>query len=122
MKKALSLVLAAAMTLSLAACGSSGGSTQAPATTPAQTEAGSKAEGGESQAATEAPAANFKIGILTSTVSQAEEEYRAAEAVKEKYGDMIIHQTFPDKAASEQETTISIALSLAADPDVKAII
>ena len=41
MKKALSLVLAAAMTLSLAACGSSGGSTQAPATTPAQTEAGS---------------------------------------------------------------------------------
>ena len=126
MKKALSLVLAAAMTLSLAACGSSGGSTQAPATTPAQTEAGSKAEGGESQAgseaATEAPAANFKIGILTSTVSQAEEEYRAAEAVKEKYGDMIIHQTFPDQAASEQETTISIALSLAADPDVKAII
>ena len=126
MKKALSLVLAAAMTLSLAACGSSGGSTQAPATTPAQTEAGSKAEGGESpagsEAATEAPAANFKIGILTSTVSQAEEEYRAAEAVKEKYGDMIIHQTFPDKAASEQETTISIALSLAADPDVKAII
>lgn len=35
---------------------------------------------------------------------------------------MIIHQTFPDKAASEQETTISIAMSMAADPDVKAII
>lgn len=42
--------------------------------------------------------------------------------MKEKYGDRIIHQTFPDKASSEQETTISIALSMAADPDVKAII
>ena len=69
-----------------------------------------------------AEAPNFKIGIMTETVSQAEEAYRAAEAVKELYGDMIIHQTFPDKAASEQETTISVALSLAADPSVKAII
>ena len=59
MKKVGSLLLAVLMVLSLAACGSSGGSTQAPATTPAQTEAGSKAEGGESQAATEAPAANI---------------------------------------------------------------
>lgn len=31
-----------------------------------------------------APAANFKIGIQTSTVSQAEEEYRAAEGCKGK--------------------------------------
>lgn len=66
---------------------------------------------------------DFKIGILTETVSQAEETYRAAESVREKYGDdVIIHQTFPDKAASEQETTLSIALSMAADPEVKAII
>lgn len=67
-------------------------------------------------------AADYKIGIMTETVSQAEEAYRAAESVKEVYGDMIIHQTFPDKSASEQETTISIALSMAADPSVKAII
>lgn len=64
----------------------------------------------------------FKIGIMTATVSQAEEEYRAAESVREKYGDMIIHQTFPDKANSEQETTISIALAMAADPAIKAIV
>ncbi len=73
-----------------------------------------------SGASAEAP--SYKIGIMTETVSQAEEAYRAAESVKELYGDMIIHQTFPDKSASEQETTISIALSMAADPLVKAII
>lgn len=64
----------------------------------------------------------YKIGIMTATVSQSEEEFRVAESLKEKYGDMIIHQTFPDKAASEQETTISNALSMVADPSVKAII
>ena len=42
-KKLLSLLLAGAMTLSLAACGSSGDTTESPAageTTPAQTESG----------------------------------------------------------------------------------
>ena len=126
MKKVVSVMMAAAMAFSLAGCGSSGGTadtTAAPTQAAEQTQA--QAEGDSAEAETEAeaaPAGDFKIGILTSTVSQAEEEYRAAEGVKEKFGDMIIHQTFPDKAASEQETTISIALSLAADPDVKAII
>ena len=127
MKKVVSVMMAAVMAFSLAGCGSSNNAadtTAAPTqAAPEQTEA--SADGGaDSQEETQeaAPAGDFKIGILTSTVSQAEEEYRAAEGVKEKFGDMIIHQTFPDKAASEQETTISIALSLAADPDVKAII
>lgn len=64
-----------------------------------------------------------KIGIMTGTVSQGEEEYRAAEEMIQKYGkDRVIHVTYPDKFMDEQETTISQALSMASDPDVKAII
>ncbi len=64
----------------------------------------------------------FKIGVVTGTVSQGEEEYRAAEAVKVKYGDQVILQTYPDKFMDEQETTISNILSIANDPEVKAIV
>ncbi len=65
---------------------------------------------------------SFKIGILTGTVSQNEEEYRAAENVKAKYGDMIVLQTYPDSFMKEQETTIANIMSLASDPDLKAIV
>lgn len=64
----------------------------------------------------------FKIAVLTGTVSQGEEEYRAAENMKNKYGDMLVLQTYPDNFMKEQETTISNALSMASDPDVKALI
>ncbi len=64
----------------------------------------------------------FKIGLMTDTISQAEEPYRASSAVKEKYGDMIILQTFPNNTAAEQQTTISNAMAMAADPLCKAIV
>ena len=64
-----------------------------------------------------------KIGIMTGTVSQSEEEYRAAEEMIEKYGkDRVVHVTYPDKFMDEQETTISQVMSMAADPEVKAIV
>lgn len=65
---------------------------------------------------------DYKIGIVTGTVSQGEEEFRAAEQMIEKYGDMIEHVTYPDKFAQEQETTISQIASLASDPAVKSIV
>lgn len=71
-------------------------------------------------ASAEAPA--FRIGLMTDTVSQAEEPYRASENVKNKYGDMIILQTFPNNTATEQQTTISNAMAMAADPLCKAIV
>jgi len=68
-------------------------------------------------------AGNWKIGIMTGTVSQNEEEYRAAQDVLEKYGDEhIILMTYPDKFDEEQETTIANMSAIASDPDVKAII
>lgn len=68
------------------------------------------------------PVPTFKVGILTGTVSQGEDEYRAAEQVKSKYGDRIVHVTYPDNFMQEQETTISQITGLAADKDVKAIV
>ncbi|MDR7869274.1 MAG: DUF3798 domain-containing protein [Tissierellaceae bacterium] len=65
----------------------------------------------------------YKIGIVTGTVSQGEEEFRAAQNMVEKYGkDVILHVTYPDRFAQETETTISQIASLASDPEVKAIV
>jgi hypothetical protein len=98
-KKLLASILAGAMLLGIVGC------------TPKDPTSGGSGEGKP-----------YKIGIITGTVSQGEEEYRAAENMKAKYGDMIVLQTYPDSFMKEQETTIANTLSLAADPDVKAII
>lgn len=67
-------------------------------------------------------AADYKIGVVTGTVSQGEDEYRGAENVAAKYGDMIKHVIYPDNFMQEQETTISQIVQLASDRDVKAIV
>ncbi|MGI6688753.1 MAG: DUF3798 domain-containing protein [Christensenellales bacterium] len=72
--------------------------------------------------AEKAAAAKYKIAILTGTVSQGEEEYRAAEMLKAKYPDIVVTDTYPDRFAAEVETTIGKILAFAADPEVKAII
>jgi len=107
-KRLLALLMLAVMIFSLAACG------------PKEEPAPAAPAGGETPATPEAPA--YKIGIMTGTVSQGEEEYRAAEKMKEKYGDMIILQTYPDNFMKETETTIANVLSMASDPEVKAIV
>ena len=66
---------------------------------------------------------NWKIAILTGTVSQGEEEFRAAEKAVATWGaDHIITDTYPDNFMSEQETTVSKLVAFAADPEVKAIV
>ncbi|MFZ5968312.1 MAG: DUF3798 domain-containing protein [Bacillota bacterium] len=105
LKKSLAIFMTLFMVFSFAACG------QKPAV--------------EQPTAVEeaAPPENtYKIGIMTGTVSQNEEEYRAAERVIAKYGDMILHQTYPDNFMKEQETTIANIMAMASDPDCKAII
>lgn len=62
-----------------------------------------------------------KVGVMTGTTSQGEEEYQAAQEMIKKYPGRIIHVTYPDKFMDEQETTIQQILSMAADKDVKAI-
>jgi hypothetical protein len=65
----------------------------------------------------------FKLGIMTGTVSQGEDEYRGAERVIRRFGaDRVRHVTYPDNFMVEQETMIAQILNLAADPQVKAIV
>lgn len=66
---------------------------------------------------------NWKVAILTGTVSQGEEEFRAAEKAVATWGaDHIITDTYPDNFTSEMETTVSKLVAFASDPDVKAIV
>lgn len=66
---------------------------------------------------------NWKIAIMTGTVSQGEEEYRAAEKALATYGpEHIVTATYPDSFMSEMETTVSQLVAFAADPEVKAIV
>ena len=124
-KRIISLILAAAMTASLAGCrGTEQAATEAADTTAAAaTEEASQAEG-ETEAAEEGTetAGNFKIGIITGTASQGDEEITQANKMKEKYGDMIVTATYPDNFTTETETVISNAVAMASDPDVKAIV
>ena len=66
---------------------------------------------------------DFKIGIMTGTVSQGEDEFRAAQMVIRKYGaDHVKHVTYPDNFMNEQETVIAQLVGLSDDPAVKVII
>lgn len=108
MKKRLAaLILATAMVFSIVGCR---GSEDAGETTTAAPDAAVES--------TE----NFKIGIMTGTASQGDEEITQANKMKEKYGDMIVTATYPDNFSTETETLISNAVAMASDPEVKAIV
>ncbi len=71
--------------------------------------------------------APFHIGVVTGTVSQAEDEQRGAEAMIAKYGKvseggMISHKNYPDNFGAEQETTIQQIVSFADDPKMKVVV
>ncbi len=64
-----------------------------------------------------------KIGLVTGTVSQGEDEYQAARQVVRRYGEKcVIHYTYPDNFTQEQETVISNIVSIASTKGVSAII
>ncbi len=70
-----------------------------------------------------APAgSSFKIGVMTGTVSQGEEDFRAGEQVARKYPGRVKHVTCPDNFSTELETVIAQLTGLAADPQVKVIL
>ena len=121
MKKMISLLLVLALALGLFGCGAkteapaAPAATEAPAATPVESTAAAVAETAGSD--------NWKVAILTGTVSQGEEEFRAAEKALATYGpEHIVTATYPDNFMSEMETTVSQIVSFASDPDVKAIV
>lgn len=94
MKKVVSLLLALIMAFSLVACGEKKNNT-----------------------------VPYKIGIVTGSVSQSEDDRRGAEAFQKEYGeDMVQLAIYPDNFTEETETTIQSIVNLSADPLMKAII
>jgi Protein of unknown function (DUF3798) len=63
----------------------------------------------------------FKIGVMTGTVSQGEEDFRAGEQIVARYPGRVKMVTYPDNFMNEQETVIAQMTGLAADPEVKVI-
>ena len=98
MKRIVSLLLVLVMVFALAACGSASTTTE-------------KSEG-----------PGYKIGIITGTVSQGDEEIGAAMKMKEMYPDIVVTATYPDNFSTETEQTIATVTNMAADPEVKAIV
>ena len=105
--KCLLLTLSLILVFSVSACRT----TTPPAEEPPQAEVETEPEVGP-----------YKIGIMTGTVSQGEEEYQEAMNQIAKYGDKIVHATYPDNFSTETETTISQVVQMASDPEVKAIV
>ena len=65
----------------------------------------------------------YRIGIVTGSVSQSEDDRRGAEAFQAEYGeDMVTLAIYPDNFTEELETTIQNIVNLSSDPDMKAII
>jgi len=115
------LVFVLVASFALTGCGGNAG-TDDPVDVEETEEVEEAAEETE-EAAEEAADDNWKIAIMTGTVVQNEEEYRAAQNVQEKYGeDHVKIMTYPAKFMDEQETTISNVVSMVSDPDVKALI
>lgn len=79
-------------------------------------EPAKKSESGQASTPT------VKIGVVTGTVSQGEDEFRAAQALLRKYPGRIRHVTYPDNFMNEQETVIAQIVGLASDPEVKVIV
>ena len=66
---------------------------------------------------------DFRIGIVTGSFSQSEDDRRGAEAFQEKYGsDMVTLAIYPDNFTDELDITVQTIANLADDPKIKAII
>lgn len=116
-RRILCLALAAVMLTGITGCrGNDGGASSG---TPGNISSDASGSGGSS---TGTETSNYKIGIITGTVSQGDEQITQANRMKEKYGDMIVTATYPDNFATETETVISNAVAMASDPEVKAIV
>lgn len=96
MKKIFALLLAALMVLSMAACGG--------------------------QETNVEQGADFKVCVMTPTLSWSEDQYRAGEEMVAKYPGIVEHLTLPDDFAAEQETGITQIMNIAKNPEYKALV
>lgn len=65
---------------------------------------------------------NYKIGVVTPTLSTSEDEYRAGENMAKKYPEIVEHIVLPEDTNENPQGGISQIISLADDEDMKAIV
>ena len=129
MKKTLCVVLVMCMLIAMIGCTNNENTEPVESAKPAEpvesaapAEPAESAEPAEPVESAEPVAFEGKIGIMCGTIATSEEQYRTAEAWKEKLGeDRVVIQTYPDNFMKEQETTISNLLSLVSDPEIKVV-
>ena len=119
-KRLMTILIASMMSLSLVACGNTqGGEDISEPSDDITTEE----EVDDAETTGEDNEDSFHIGIVTGSFSQSEDDRRGAEAFQKKYGeDVVTLAIYPDNFTEELDTTIQIIVSLADDPDMKAII
>ena len=77
----------------------------------------------DAETETEIEGDDFRIGIVTGSFAQSEDDRRGAEAFQKKYGaENVTLAIYPDNFTEEMDTTIQIVSDLADDPKIKAII
>ncbi len=64
----------------------------------------------------------YKIGVVTPTLSNSEDEFRAGENMANKYPEIVEHIVLPEDTNENAQGGISQILSLADDKDMKAIV
>lgn len=115
-KKLLAVLLMLSMVVGFTGCGSQNGESET-----AKESTNTKAVVESEQSEDTNVVADYKIGIITPTLSVSEDEFRAAENMVEKYPNIVKHISLPENFATEIETGLSQIESLADDPQMKAI-
>ncbi|MCT4661867.1 MAG: DUF3798 domain-containing protein [Tissierellales bacterium] len=122
MKKKLLAVLMTLMVVgTLVGCGSNADIQEKTETENKDVKVEASAEGEAADTEESAKVADYKIGVVTPTLSVSEDEFRAAENMVKKYPNIVKHITLPENFATEIETGLSQIESLADDPKMKAI-
>ena len=124
MRRLLALLLATLVAVTTAACA---GAKDEPAQAEPAAVQDAAAEPAKTEdpvpAAEETPADDFRIGIVTGSYAQSEDDRRGAEAFQQKYGAQnVTLAIYPDNFTEEPETTVQTVVNLADDPQIKAII
>ncbi len=127
MRKLLAVLTAAVIAASLAACASSNEesagedhSSDKVSEDVSGTDAGTENAAVETE---ESGSDDFRIGIVTGSYAQSEDDRRGAEAFQQKYGAQnVTLAIYPDNFTEEPDTTIQTIVNLADDPQIKAII
>ena len=123
-RKIICALLASVMAVSLLACsGTKDTIDQAGTDVTVEEEPVDVGTKEDAETETEIEGDDFRIGIVTGSFAQSEDDRRGAEAFQKKYGaENVTLAIYPDNFTEEMDTTIQIVSDLADDPKIKAII